>query len=228
MCGIQVNTLDCTTGIPQTDAPNTTLSCAVTDYARTAVLTDGRLDRDPSGRAEKFAARRVIDPRVDYWEYEFTLNSAYDARLMAQIGHVDLLLDEATSLIVEGVKDRDWVGDEALDGCCVDAGTPCNNDEVSMLLWAIAWCGEERHPDFLYEVHVVPRLKFRVTDDTIERGTGFRTMTVKARTRYPNAAWAQGPGDIWPHTDGLLTQHGTFLTNTPFPNGCDCGACIGN
>jgi len=196
VCGIQVNTVDCVTGSALTTADNVALSCNVVDYSRSAVLTAGRDDQDPSGRPEKFCARRVVDPRVDYWEYTFTLCSAFDARLMALLGLVDAVFDPANPNVCIGVQDKDWDADESLDLCCVPVGQTCVSRDVSMAIWSIAWCGEERHPDYLYDVHLIPRIRF------------------------------SGPGGIW-IPGNLNRQWANLLTNTPFPNGCDCGQCVG-
>ena len=230
VCGIQVNDLDCLTGAPLTGDDNVSLSCNVVDYSRSATLTAGATDQDPSGRSQKFCARRIVDPRVDFWEYTFTLCSAFDARLMDQLGLVDAVFDPADPTRCIGVKDRDWRTDSE-DGCC-PSEDGCTSSEVSMYLWSLAWCGDERHPEFLYDVHIVPRLKFRVTSDSVDRGTGFRTMTISARTSYPrtdpatgNSVFGSGPGGLYIPGD-LGVQWANMLTNTPFPLGCDCGSCF--
>jgi len=220
ICGIEVQKVDCDTGELSQAPEDLALSCAVVDYNRSAVLTEGADESDPSGKTNKNCAKRVIDPVKDYWDYQFTLCSKTDARLMALLGLVDPIFDPADPTVCVGVMDLDQA--EEGDQCCpVDEG--CVSDEVSLAIWHLAWCGEDPHPDFLYSVHLVPRIKFRCTTDSIERGTGFRTMTVAGRTSKPRAGYGQGPGNISPIP--ITRHHANVLTNTPFPGGCDCGTC---
>jgi hypothetical protein len=222
ICGMQVNRVDCETGAVLVGALDVALTCSVADYSRTAVLTDEVVQEDPSGRAGKNRARRVIPARPDYYTYSFTLDSQFDAELMVLLGLVNPVFNPMNPTEIIGVKDLDHVS--GTDDCCPPGGA-CADTEVALLMWHVAWCDTNRHPDYLYDIHFVPRIKFTVTDDAVERGTGFRTMTIEGRTEKPLAGYARGPANIWPEVAGLNRQWANLLSNTPFPAGCACSTC---
>lgn len=220
VCGMQVNPVD-ETGLADTTPANVVLTCAANGYQRQAVLTQGLDEAEESGVANRRAMRRFDPPRRDYWRYRFTLNSRTDVRLLTTWGLVNTLFDTVTPTIIVGMEDVD---DPALVNDCCPPGEETSVDvETSLLIWHLAWCNEERHPDYLYDVHVVPRFQSYQTTDAVERGRGTRTMTVEGRTRKPKSGYSQGPGSI---LQAATDRHwSNILTNTPFPDGCDCGDC---
>jgi len=164
---------------------------------------------------------------------------------MSLLGITDPIFG-ADGTTIEGYKDL--LHAEVNDPCCNPAGGPCVSDEVSMLAWSLAWCDDDQHPEFLYDVHVVPRLKFRIDTNSIVRTSTFQTMTLRARTRAPRrnpdfdpvaaigtpeallTGFGLGPGNIYPQNvnepNGLDRHFANVFTNTPFPNGCSCGQCV--
>jgi hypothetical protein len=221
ICGMQVNRVDCETGAVMVGTGNVGLTCSVADFTRSSVFVDEITQEDPSGRAGRNRARRVIPKRLDYYEYSFTLDSQYDSALMALMGQVEQVADPLTPTEFIGVKDLDHA--VGTDDCCPPGGA-CADTELSLMIWQVAWCDRGRHPDYLYEIHFVPRIKFDIIE-TEERGEGFKTMTISGRTEKPLAGYARGPGDIWPEVAGLNRQWAKLLSNTPFPSGCNCSTC---
>ena len=223
------------------------LTCSAQEYSRTASLTEGINDTQQGGRANRFCARRITDGVVDFWEYSFTLCSAFDIRAQHLMGYVDPIFgDPNDPTRVTGFKDIEH--QTAGDPCCTPAGQACQSNEVSALIWSLAWCGDEQHPEFLYNVHIAPRLRFRIDTSSIVTSSTFQTFTVTARSAIPRAnpdfdpaaalgaaeslatGFGLGPGDLYPQTAlepvGLDRNYANVLTNTPFPAGCDCGQCV--
>ena len=216
-CAGQFNRLDCD-GNVLSDAQDIVVSCATVDITATPIPGEERNQQDPNGRGG-FCAERNIPADIVGHEVEITLCSKTDVELMELLGVADIVYDADGNCV--GFKSLTCNSEECL---CDPGEEQCSNPGVSLLLWHIAWCGDERHPDYKWAVQAFPKIIFDPASLVITRNTEFNTYTLTGRT-YCNENWGQGPGAIYPDPDGLDADHAEWLTNTSVPELCNCDIC---
>lgn len=231
LCGAQINRLDCD-GNVLNGATDVVLTCAFVDISIEPIGIGGDEIVDEGGASGQRCAVRKDPSRIDAYEITITLCSKTDAALMELLGLTDPVIDETTGDIIGYKALKTDCGDP---GChCVPEEKGCNTPGVSILLWHVAWCGDERHPRFPYAVEALPKVVFDPASLSITRNKEYNTYTITGRTDC-NEAWGQGPEDIFPEADGLDRDHAEWLTTVGPPQGCDCpcgyaaaGTALGN
>lgn len=216
-CGAQFNRLDCDGNILN-GAEDVVVTCALVDYSVQPIRGEDRTSTDANGSGGNCATRKD-EGKVEEYEVTLTLCSKTDIELMELLGLWDKVIDPATG---------DTVGWKPLDEgetCyCAPPEGGCTNPGVSMLLWHVAWCGEEQLTDLPFVNEAFTKVKFDAGSITRTRNSEFNTYEVTG-TATTNPNWGQGPGNIYPEVAGLGVPSAEWNTATPPPNGCDCEAC---
>jgi len=230
LCGAQVNRLDCD-GVVQNGAQDVVLTCAFVDISIEPLTSGGDEIVDPGGAAGQRCAVRSDPSTISGYEITVTLCSKTDAALMELLGIFDPIFDDAGDIV--GYKRHPTDCGEAQCHCQVSEDG-CSNPGVSILLWHVAWCGDERHPDYPYAIEAFSKVVFDPGSITITRNQEFNTYTVTGRTDC-NENWGQGPGAIYPEAAGLDRDWAEWLSTQGPPSGCDCpcgyaepGGALGN
>lgn len=231
LCGAQINRLDCD-GVVQNGAEDVVLTCGFVDISITPITSGGDEIVDPGGAQGQRCAVRSDPSTIDAYEITITLCSKTDAALMELLGIFDPVVDEATGDIVGYKAHPTDCGDPACH--CVPDEDGCSNPGVSIILWHVAWLGDERHPTYPYAVEAFPKVVFDPGSITVTRNQEFNTYTITGRTDC-NPMWGQGPGAIYPEAAGLDRDWAEWLTTQGPPQGCDCpcgyaapGTALGN
>jgi hypothetical protein len=213
ICGTQFNRLGSDgTILERVDGDdNVVLTCSLIDMTRTEVVGDPLDLRETNGTGG-VSARRFRPASVTGYEYEMTLSSRIDPEMLDLLGYVDAVYLAGETV---GFKAKD-----VLAASCDCDLTDVALAGVSMLVWSLAWLGEESHPDFDYNVEAVPRILFN-PGIARSKSSEFTTLTITGQAAK-NSAWAQGPGDIYPEVAGLDRHWAEFLTDTGWPGGCNC------
>lgn len=218
-CGMQINRLDCD-GNVLNGPSDVVLSCGLVEVTRSVITGDDRTVSDPNGSGG-YCAKRVQSAPIEGYEIQLTMCSITDPELMELLGIWDMVTDPITGEHI-GIGPR---GSEETCYCAAPAAGECTNPGVSMVLWHVAWCGEDRRTDYPFVAEVYPKIVFDPASIEVTRTSEFNTYTITGRTKS-NSAWGQGPGSIFPELTGIGTSEWKeFLTSTPYPGGCNCGVC---
>lgn len=218
VCGAQFNRLACD-GSVLNGPSDVVLTCGLVDITRTPITGDDRTVSDANGSGG-FCAKRVQDATIEAYEIKITLCSITDGDLMELLGIYDPVIDPITGMTI-------GVGPIASEEACycAPAVAGCTNPGVSIVVWSVAWCGEDRRLDMPFVVEEFPRVVFQPSSLEVTRNSSFNTYTLTGRTKK-NAAWGQGPGSIYPELSGIGSKDwAEHLTTIPFPGGCNCGVC---
>lgn len=225
ICGAQINRLDCD-GNVLNGTTDVVLSCGVVELERSDIVGSERSATDPNGIGG-YCAKRVINPTVEGYEYSITWCSRIDPELLEVLGLFERVVEGPA-----GTQAANTIGfrpKAASASCLCDGGAACENPGVSMLIWKLAWDGENPHPRFDFDVEAIPKLVAR-PGTTFTYNDEFNQIVVTGRTTA-NMRWGNGPGGIYPlqpatpGPQGLVVDFASFLSNTAWPGGCNCSAC---
>jgi hypothetical protein len=92
------------------------------------------------------------------------------------------------------------------------------------VLWHTAWCGKKRHPDYKWVGQILPNVVFDPASVSVQRNSEFNTYTVTGEANC-NPEYGQGPGDIYPNSEGLDSCWTEVLTNDRPEGMCNCDMC---
>jgi hypothetical protein len=217
ICAGQANRLDCD-GNVLNGATDVIVSCAFVDVNIVPIEGEDRDQSDPNGSGG-YCAERTISAEIQGYEVEIVLCSRTDVALMEMLGLFDVVYDAGGNAV--GIKAKCCVEEECL---CDPGEETCSNPGVALHLWHVAWLGRKRHPDWKWVVEHFPKVVFDPSQLEVQRNSEFNTYTITGRADC-NENYGQGPGGIYPDTDGLDRCWAETVTNLAPEGMCSCDMC---
>lgn len=202
-----------------TDPDNPIAVCGLTKVQEDVTVTDEVTYSGGSPQTSKPCNKRTVPAQFDKMNLILTQCETTNPLFQVATGLYDPLFD----------NDGNYRGVTRITrqtSTCGECGGATNcTKELALLTWSLAWCGEDIHPDYNFELRWYPRVEFSIaTSRTVESGT-FTPNELSLRVKNPRNPIMPpvGFGDL-ADVNALVNGVAEWTSNDPFPGGC-CTSC---